>query len=135
MKDHPEILDSERSVFERPIAIKVVWASLILGCAGFAGAGFYLKATDHGHHKPHFEGQGFLGWLADDFPAFYALVGFVSFAFIVLAGQHLRHILMRPEGYYDGAEAELPRNPVAPDAVAVDDMDIAPERGGEAADA
>ena len=130
MSDHPQILDSERSVFERPLTVKIVWATLILGCAGFAGAGFWVKA--HGHkHEAHFEGQGVLGALADDFPAFYALVGFVSFAFIVLAGQHLRRVLMRPEGYYDGAEAELPRNPVAEDAVRVEDMDVGPTRGEE----
>ena len=126
MSDHPQILDSERSVFERPATIKLVWATLILGCIGFAGAGFWLRAQDDSHHEAHFEGQGLLGTLADDFPAFYALVGFLSFAFIVLAGQHLRRVLMRPEGYYDGAEAELPRNPVAEDAVRVEDMDVGP---------
>lgn len=129
MSEHPRILDTERSVFERPVTVKVIWAALVPGCLGFAGAGFWLGSQDHGHHEAHFEGQGVLGTLADDFPAFYAVVGFVSFAFIVLAGQHLRRILMRPEGYYDGAEAELPRNPVAEDEVRVTDMDTAPEGG------
>ena len=135
MSEHPEILDSERSVFERPITVKVIWVLLIAGCIGFAGVNFWLRARADSHHKAHFEDMdgpmmGLLGGMADGFPAFYALVGFVSFAFIVLAGQHLRRILMRPEGYYDGAEAELPRNPVAEDEVRVTDMDTAPEGEG-----
>ena len=46
----------------------------------------------------------------------------------MLAGQHLRRILMREEGYYDGTEAER-HNPVAEDAVRVDDMDVGPGEG------
>ncbi len=117
MSEHPHIRDDERSVFERPGTIKLIWVVLIVGCVAFAAAGFWL-AAEHMMH-PHFE--------IDRFPAFYAVVGFVSFAFIVLAGQHLRRILMRPEGYYDGAEAELPRNPVAGDEVVVTDMDTEDE--------
>ena len=41
----------------------------------------------------------------------------------MLAGQHLRRVLMREEGYYDGAEAER-HNPVAEPVVRVDDMDV-----------
>jgi hypothetical protein len=127
MSGHPEIRDDERSVFERPATVKAIWAVLTIGCLGFAAAGFWLASQGKLVKEPHFEGKegllGALGAAADHFPAFYAAVGFVSFAFIVLAGQHLRKVLMRPEGYYDGAEAER-RNPVAPDAVAVDDVDL-----------
>ncbi|MBB4658528.1 hypothetical protein [Parvularcula dongshanensis] len=115
MSEHPKIREDEHSVFERPRTIRIIWIVLIASCVLFAALGFVLAAMHEMH--PHFT--------ADAFPAFYAVVGFVSFAFIVLAGQHLRRILMRPEGYYDGAEAELPHNPVADDAVRVTDMDEA----------
>ena len=127
MSEHDEILDSERSVFERPAAIKAVWAVLIGACVVSAGLGFWYAGRGKLVYEPHFEEKegllGVLGALADHFPAFYAAIGFVSFAFIVLAGQHLRRVLMREEGYYDGAEARL-RNPVAEDEVRVDDMDV-----------
>ena len=132
MSEQRTILDSERSVFERPGTIKVIWAALILSCAAAAGLGFWYARKGKLVYEPHFEDKdgvlGVLGRLADHFPAFYAAVGFVSFAFIVLAGQHLRRVLMRPEGYYDGAEAER-HNPVAPGVVEAADADVAPERG------
>ena len=40
MSDHPQILPTERSVFERPITIKVIWALLIGGCLVSAALGF-----------------------------------------------------------------------------------------------
>ena len=132
MSEHAEILPAERSVFERPITIKIVWALLIGGCLVSAALGFWYASKGKLVYEPHFEDKegalAPLAWLADHFPAFYALVGFVSFAFIVLAGQHLRRILMRPEGYYDGAEAEA-HNPVAEPVVRVDDMDVGPAEG------
>ena len=127
MSDHPQILDSERSIFERPGTLRAIWVTLIVSCVAFAAAGFWLASQHQLGHEPHFEEQGALGAFADGFPAAYAVVGFVSFAFIVLAGQHLRRILMRPEGYYDGAEAELPHNPVAGDEVRIEDADVAEE--------
>jgi hypothetical protein len=134
MTDHPKIQDHERSVFERPGTIKLIWAVLIAGCAGFAAAGFWLAAKGKLVKKPHFEDKegvlAVLGNLADGFPAFYALIGFVSFSFIVLAGQHLRKILMREEGYYDGDEARLPRNPVAEDEMRASDIDVAKKGEG-----
>ena len=127
VSDHPEILDSERSVFERPGTIRAIWVTLIVSCLAFAAAGFWLAAGGELVYEPHFDDQegpaGLIGTAADRFPAFYALVGFASFAFIVLAGQHLRAVLMRPEGYYDGAEAER-HNPVATDVVEAADMDV-----------
>ena len=133
MSEHPEILDSERSVFERPGTIKAIWALLILGCAVSAALGFWYASKGKLVYEPHFEDKegvlALLGAMADGFPAFYAAVGFLSFAFIVLAGQHLRRILMRPEGYYDGAEAER-HNPVASDEVRVEDADVAAEGDG-----
>ena len=37
---------------------------------------------------------------------FYALFGFLAFSFVVLMGWPLRHLLGRPEGYYDGGSSE-----------------------------
>ncbi|WP_306250760.1 hypothetical protein [Parvularcula sp. IMCC14364] len=108
--DHPEIREDEKSVWEKPGTIRVIWLLLIIGCVLFASAGFLLAAQGQLVYKPHFEDKtgiaAFFGNMADNFPAFYALVGFVSFSFIVLVGQHLRKILMRPEDYYDSPEAE-----------------------------
>lgn len=89
--DHPPILPEEQSVWEKPGTIRLIWIALIALCVFFAAAGFWL-AYGHKMH-PHFE--------IDKFPAFYGVVGFVSFSFIVLAGQHLRKILMRDEDYYE----------------------------------
>ena len=36
-----------------------------------------------------------------EFPVFYALFGFASFAFVVLSGWPLRKLLGRPENYYE----------------------------------
>ncbi|MCI5048091.1 MAG: hypothetical protein MRY59_11355 [Aquisalinus sp.] len=108
--DHPEIREDEKSIWEKPGTIRAIWLVLIIGCVLFAGAGFLLAAQGQLVYKPHFEDKtgiaAFFGDMADYFPAFYALVGFVSFSFIVLVGQHLRKILMRPEDYYDPRETE-----------------------------
>jgi len=45
------------------------------------------------HKHVHFGWEGWFG--------FYALFGFASFLFIVLAGKQLRKLLMRDEDYYD----------------------------------
>ncbi|MEM9421486.1 MAG: hypothetical protein AAF986_03110 [Pseudomonadota bacterium] len=107
---HPPLPEEEKSLWEKSFTIQIIWIVLILGCAASAGWGFWLAAEGELGHDPHFEGRagvfGILGGLADHFPAFYGLVGFVSFSFIVLVGQHLRKILMRPEAYYDGEEGQ-----------------------------
>ena len=106
---YPDLPAEERSIWEKPGAIRAIWAILILGCLGSAIYGFILASQHRLGHDPHFDDKiglaGVLGAVADNFPVFYGLVGFVSFSFIVLAGQHLRKILMREEGYYDGDEA------------------------------
>lgn len=95
---HPEILPEERSVFEKPRWIRFIWWFVPGTCAFFALMNTVLALLGKTH--PHFT--------IDAFPVFYGVVGFVSFSFIVLAGQHLRKILMRPEDYYDGPVAEMP---------------------------
>jgi hypothetical protein len=115
--DHPEIRPEERSVFETPKALRLIWIIVPAVCAFFALMNVVLAIMGKTH--PHFT--------LDAFPVFYGVVGFLSFSFIVLAGKHLRKILMRPEGYYDGAEAELPRIG-RDDEVAVDDANIGEAR-------
>lgn len=68
-------------------------AVLIIACIGAALAGF-VPAWQKDH--PHFAVEG---W-----KVFFAVYGFVAFAFIVLAGQHLRKLVMRKEEYYDERE-------------------------------
>jgi hypothetical protein len=55
--------------------------------------GLLLVAELFVHRHAHF------GWEA--LPFFHAFVGFVAFWCIVIAGKHLRKILMRDEDYYD----------------------------------
>lgn len=66
---------------------------LIVVCIGAAIAGFVPAWQKK---EPHFA--------AEAFPVFFAIYGFVAFAFIVLAGQHLRKLVMRKEEYYDERE-------------------------------
>jgi len=66
----------------------LVLASLAAAVAGFLPA--YQK------EHPHFDIEG-MG-------AFFAIYGFVAFAFIVLAGQHLRKLVARKEDYYEERE-------------------------------
>jgi len=72
---------------DRPAFVNAFMAVLYAGCAGAAAMGFFFGKKD-----PHFALEGF--------PVFFAVYGFLAFAFIVLAGQHLRKLVMRPEGYY-----------------------------------
>ena len=99
-EEHPVIRPEERSRFETPGFLRLLWIVVPGTCILFAGMNIILSMMHKTH--PHF------GPLTDGNPVFYGIVGFLSFSFIVLAGQHLRKILMRPEGYYDGEEAELP---------------------------
>ncbi len=43
--------------------------------------------------------HGHFSW--ENWPGFFAIFGFVTFAGAVLAGKQLRKILMRKEDYYD----------------------------------
>lgn len=78
--DDRDWLDEPRNV------TRIVW-TLVAVCVG-------LVLFDLLYHKHvHF---GFEGWFG-----FYGFFGFAAFFLIVLAGKHLRKILMRDEGYYD----------------------------------
>lgn len=94
--DIPKIRDDERTVFETEETLKRLWLIVPAMCAFFALMNIVLAFMGKTH--PHFT--------IDKFPVFYGAVGFLSFMFIILAGQHLRKILMREEGYYDGEDAK-----------------------------
>jgi len=103
--DLPEIPESEKSLWEKAGTIRIIWIVLLASCVFFGGYGFVLAAQ----HKIH----GHFGF--DAFPLFYAGMGFVCFSFIVLAGQHLRKIIMRPEDYYERNDPDAPRSTPAGD--------------------
>ena len=73
--------------FDKPGTRRMIWIALIVLCAGFAIAGLLIDTHGYFH--------------VEDIGVFYGVFGFVVFSFIVLVGQHLRRILMRPEDYYD----------------------------------
>ena len=73
--------------FDRPQVRRALWIILIALCASFGLAGFVVDVSGK--------------FPVEDFGLFYGIFGFLVFSFIVLAGQHLRKILMRPEDYYD----------------------------------
>ena len=84
MSDHH---DHKTHWLDRPGNVnKLLVALICFGALLFIADGFYDK-------HPHFAAENFFG--------FYAIVGFVAFLLIVLAGKQLRKVLMRPENYYD----------------------------------
>jgi predicted cobalt transporter CbtA len=66
---------------------------LVAACIAAALAGFVV-AWRNPH--PHFA--------MEEYGVFFAVYGFLAFAFIVLAGQHLRKLVGRKEDYYDERE-------------------------------
>lgn len=72
---------------DEPGNVNRLYRLLVAVCVLLFGADFLI------HRHVHFS------WEA--FPGFYAIVGFVAFWCIVIAGKHLRKILWRPEDYYD----------------------------------
>ena len=79
---------ADSKAFRRFFVAGLALAAIIAAVAGF------LPAFRNEH--PHFAVEG-LG-------VFFAVYGFVAFMFIVLAGQHLRKLVGRKEGYYDERE-------------------------------
>ena len=78
--EHTTWLDDSKNVDK-------IWWALCAICALLFAADFFL------HRHAHFD------W--ESWPGFYAVVGFVAFYGIVLAGKQLRKLLMRKEDYYD----------------------------------
>ena len=52
---------------------------------------------------PHVPGEGF--------PAFYAIVGFLAFALIVLGAKQLRRLIRRDEDFYAGGAVDAENYP------------------------
>ncbi len=65
---------------------KIFWGLVFL-CAALVGVDLFLPR--HGH------------WSWEEWPGFYGFFGFAAFWCIVIAGKHLRKVLMRDEDYYD----------------------------------
>lgn len=96
MADHENLDAGERDApgwAENKLFIRVFLAILVIAAIASALAGF-VPAFQKKY--PHFAAEGF--------PVFFALWGFGAFMFIVLAGQHLRKLVGREEGYYDDRE-------------------------------
>ena len=83
----------EKGWAEKPRFIRLFLIGLYVSCALSALSGFVP-----GWHNPHPH------FAAEKFPIFFALIGFGSFMFIVLVGQHLRKFVGRKEGYYNERE-------------------------------
>jgi threonine/homoserine/homoserine lactone efflux protein len=79
---------ADGKAFRTAFLVMLIAAGVISAALGFLPA-FQKK-------EPHFE--------IERFGAFFAIYGFVAFAFIVLAGQHLRKLVGRKETYYDERE-------------------------------
>lgn len=82
MSDH----DDRRWLDEPRNVTRLVWG-LVVVC------GALLLADLFYHKHVHFPWEEWFG--------IYAVFGFAAFFFIVLAGKHLRKLLMRDEDYYD----------------------------------
>jgi len=79
--------DDRQRWLDEPKNVDKVWWGLCAVCALLVAIDLFL------HRHAHF------AWEA--WPGFYAAVGFVAFYAIVIAGKHLRKLLMRDEDYYD----------------------------------
>jgi len=91
MSDHHH--DGKPGWADNPTFVRGFIGVLVVSCILAALAGFN-PAWKNPH--PHFEVEGLR--------VFFAIYGFVAFAFIVLAGQHLRKLVGRKEEYYDERE-------------------------------
>lgn len=91
MTDHNH--SSKPGWADNPTFIRVFIGVLVVSCVLAALAGFVPAFQNP---KPHFE--------QENWKVFFAIYGFVAFAFIVLAGQHLRKLVGRKEDYYEERE-------------------------------
>lgn len=82
------MMDSgKKGWLDEPRNVDKLFYGLGAACAALLVAGLFV----HGHHDFRWE-----GWIG-----FFALAGFVSYAFIVLAGRLWRKVVSRREEYYD----------------------------------
>ena len=80
-----------------PNSVPPEWTRRILR-AFFAGC-VILVVLDFVYHRHVYH-----SW--ERIPAFHALWGFVGLAFLIQVSKGLRRLVMRPEDYYDGPEAQ-----------------------------
>lgn len=85
---HSEEGWADKKAFRNAFLGVLIVASIAAAIAGF------IPAFQKEH--PHFAVEG---W-----GVFFAVWGFAAFMFIVLAGQHLRKLVGRKEGYYEERE-------------------------------
>lgn len=76
-----------RSWLDEPKNVDRIFWALVAVCAALVVIDPFL------HRHTHYDWEG---W-----PGFYGVFGFAAFWCIVIAGKHLRKILMRDEDYYD----------------------------------
>lgn len=93
-----------------PLAKRFLWADsahaiqrLIIGLCVVCGILVVLDLIFHRH--AYAPGEGL--------PGFYAVVGFVAFAFIVLAAGQLRKVILRNENYYAPFSVDSEEYPAA----------------------
>ena len=82
--------DEKKRWLDEPKNVDKLWRLL----CGICGLLVVIELIMNRH--AHSEDAAWEGW-----PAFYGVFGFVAFFLIVIAGKHLRKLLMRPEDYYD----------------------------------
>ena len=87
MSDHHAPKDGKVGWFDKPENIKMFLSGLYAACFIVFVAGFFVEM------HPYFG--------IEEVRFFYAIWGFICFAFIVLFGQHLRKLVGRSEDYYD----------------------------------
>jgi len=74
-------------LFDKPRNVTLLLRTLYVICAGLFIADFFVH-----RHTVH-------AW--EEFPAFYAIYGFVGCVLLVLVAKVLRKFVMRKEDYYD----------------------------------
>lgn len=77
----------EFDYFDRPEVIKKLWVLLYMSCALTVIAELFV------HRHPHFGFDGFFG--------FFAILGFVACAVLILLSKLLAIVLKASEDYYD----------------------------------
>ena len=79
--------NDKKDFLERPGTIRLLWILLWVICGLTLVPEFFLD------RHPHFERDGMFGY--------YALLGFVACAALILIAKGLGYILKRKENYYD----------------------------------
>lgn len=76
---------------EKPGSVQKIWYGLIGVCVLLFVADFFVEK------HPYFD--------LEKLPNFYGFYGFIGCVVLVLAAAQLRHILMKPENYYEKRDA------------------------------